>query len=57
MGIAAILFNDAKPFEHIPFNTKSHVKSGEKFSQTVSEKKTYKAYTILYKHAARGKGG
>ena len=58
MGMAAILFNCAEPFEQI---SKTLLKGGPmwnlvKIAQTVSEKKTFKNYTILYMYIAQGQG-
>ena len=43
MGMAAVLFNSAKPFEQIVSipDSRPHVKSG-KNGQAISEKKTFK---------------
>ena len=58
MGMAAILFNGAEPFEQIvntPLKRRSYVKCGENLS-IVSDKKTFKNYTILYMYIALGQG-
>ena len=57
MGMAAILFNSAEPFEQ---NGKTLLTDGPmwnvvKLAQTVSEK-TFKNYTILYMYIAQGQG-
>ena len=50
MGMAAILFNGAEPFEQlaIPFQPKAPCDILLKIPQAVSEKTTFKNYTILY---------
>ena len=58
MGMAAILFNDAEPYEQI-YNMPST--EGPKYNlvkigQAVSEKKTFKDYKILYMYIAQGQG-
>ena len=58
MDIAAILFNGAEPFEQIDniLSTESPMWNLVKIAQTVSEKKTFKIYTILYMYIAQGQG-
>ena len=49
MGMSAVFFNDAKPFEqsvNIP-STKGLMRSLVKIGQVVSEKKTFKDYTCI----------
>ena len=58
MGMAAILFNGAEPFEQM-FNipsTEGPVWNLKKMSQAVSEKKTFKDFMILYLYIAQGQG-
>ena len=54
MGMAAILFNTAEPFEQIDNTslTEGPMKHLVKIGQAVSEKKTFKDHKIL----PRGKG-
>ena len=58
MGIAAILFNGAEPFEQIgnTLSTEGSTWSLMKIAPAVSEKKTCKNYTILYTCIAQGQG-
>ena len=58
MVMAAILFNDAEPFELIDNTSSREVPMWNlvKFYQAVSEKKTFKDYTILYMYIAQGQG-
>ena len=52
MGMAAILFNDAEPFEQlddIP-STECPMWNLVKTGQAAPEKKTFKNYKILYSH-------
>ena len=58
MGMAAILFNSAEPFEqtdNIP-STQSPMYNLMKIGQAVSEKKTFKDYTLLYMYIPQGQG-
>ena len=58
MGMAAILFNNAEPFEHID-NTPSMegpVWNLVKIGQAVSEVKAFKDYEILFMYIAQGQG-
>ena len=57
MGIAAILFSCAEPFEQIgnTLLTEGPMWNLVKISQTVSEK-TFKNYTILYMYIAQWQG-
>ena len=50
MGMAAILFNGGEPFEQIVdiLSTEGPMWNLVKAVQTVSEKKTFKDFTILY---------
>ena len=54
MGIAAILFNAAEPFEQFVNNpsTEGSMRNLMKIGQTVSDKKTFKDYTILYVYSS-----
>ena len=58
MGMVAILFYHAEPFEQID-NTPS-IEGPKwylvKIGQAVSEKKTFKDYKILYTYIAQGQG-
>ena len=58
MGMATILFNSAEPFEQTgkTFSTEGPMWNLVKIVQAVSEKKTFKKYTILYMYIALGKG-
>ena len=58
MGMAAILFNGAKPFDQIghTFSIEGLMWNLVKIAQAVSEKKTFKSYTILYMNIAKGRG-
>ena len=49
MGIEAILFNGAEPFEEIV-----NMWNLKKMCQAVSEKKTFKDFMILYLYIAKG---
>ena len=58
MGMAAILFNGAKPFEqivNIP-STEGPMWSLKKMGQAVSEKKMFKDFMILYLYRAQEQG-
>ena len=57
MGMAAILFNDAEPFEQIVniLSTEGPMWILVKIVQAVSEKKV-KVFTILYVYIAKGQG-
>ena len=50
MGMAAILFNDAEPFEqiHNTPSTEGLMCNQVKIGQAVSEKKTFKDYKTIY---------
>ena len=56
MGMAAIFFNGAKPFEQNgnTLSTKSPMWNLVNIAQAVSEKKTFKNYSILYMYIAQG---
>ena len=56
--MAAILLNGAEPFEQILsiLSTESPMWNLVKIAQAVSEKKTFKSYTILYMYIAEGQG-
>ena len=56
MGMAAILFNDAEPFEQIDNtpSTEGRKSNLVKLGQAVSEKKTFKDYEILCMFKAHG---
>ena len=58
MGMAAILFNGAEPFEQIGNtpSTEGPMWNLVKIAQVVSEKKTLKNYTTLYMYIAQGQG-
>ena len=58
MGMAAFLFNAVKPFEQIANipSTEGPVSNLVKIGRAVSEKKTFKDYTILYIYKAKGQG-
>ena len=58
MGMAAILFNGAEPFEQIGniLSTEGHMWNQVKTVQAVSEKKTFKDFKILYMYRAQGQG-
>ena len=58
MGMGAILFNGVEPFKQIvnTLLTEGPMWNLVKIAQAVSEKKTFKNYTILYMYIARGKG-
>ena len=58
MGMAAILINSAEPFELIVNSllTDGLNRNMGKTAQAVSEKKTFKNYTILYMYIAQGQG-
>ena len=56
MGMTAILFSGAEPFEQI---VNTHLTEGPmwnmvKIAQVVSEKKMFNNYTILYMYIAQG---
>ena len=58
MGMAAILFNDAEPFEqsvNIP-STEGPMWNLVKIGQVVSEKKMFKDFMVLYLYIAQGQG-
>ena len=57
MGMAAILLNDAEPFKQIVnvLSTEGPLWNLVTIAQAVSEKKTFKNYTILYMYMAQGK--
>ena len=58
MGMAAILFSDAEPFEqsvNIP-STEGPIRNRVKIGQVVSEKKTFKDFMLLYLYIAQGQG-
>ena len=59
MGRAAILFNDAEPFEQIDKTpwTEGPVWNLEKIGHAVTEKRTFKDYEILYLYIAQGQKG
>ena len=59
MGMVAILFNGAEPFEQIDNTplTEGVVWNLIKTDQVVSDKKTFKNNVILYMYIAQGKGG
>ena len=54
MGMAAILFNDAEPFEQTvnSLSTEDPMWILVKTVQAVSEKRTFKDFTILYMYIA-----
>ena len=56
MDMAAILFNGAEPFEQIVniLSTEGPMWNLVKTVQAVSEKKTFKDFTILYMYKAQG---
>ena len=58
MGMAAILYNRVEPFEQIgnTLLTEGPMRILVKIVQTVSEKKTFKNYTILYMYIEQGQG-
>ena len=58
MGMAAILFNGGKPFEQIgnTLLTEGPMLHLVEIGQAVSEKKTFKNYTILYMYIAQWQG-
>ena len=58
MGIAAILFAGAEPFEQIfdTLLTKGCMWNPMNIAQVVSELKAFKNYRILYKYIAQGQG-
>ena len=58
MGIAAILFHGAEPLKqiaNIPL-TEGPMWNLVKIGQAISEKKTFKHFTILYMYTAQGQG-
>ena len=58
MGMAAILFNGPESFEQIvkTLLTEDPMWNLVKIAQTVSEKNTFKKYTILFMYKAQGQG-
>ena len=56
MGMVAIWFKGMEPFEQIgnTLSTEGPMWNLVKISQVVSEKKTFKNYTILYVYIAHG---
>ena len=58
MGMAAVLFNGAEPFEQIgnTLSTEGPMWYLVKIAHAVSEKQTFKNYTILYMYIALGQG-
>ena len=58
MGMAAILFSGAEPFEQIFNNlsTEGPMWNLVKTVQAASEKKIFKYFTILYMYRAQGQG-
>ena len=56
MGMAAILFNGAEPFEQILniLSTEDPMWNLVKTIQSVSENKTFKDFTILYMYIFQG---
>ena len=58
MDMAASFFNGAEPFEQIvnTLSTEGSIRSLVKIARAVSEKKTFKKYTILYMYIAQGQG-
>ena len=58
MGMAAILFDGAEPFERIGNTlwTEGPMWSLVKIAQTLSEKRTFKNYTIIYMYIAQRQG-
>ena len=59
--MVAILFNGAESFEQIEqivntLSTEDSMWNVAKTAQVVSEKKTFKNYTILYMYIAKGQG-
>ena len=56
--MAAVLLNDAEPFEQIvnTLSTEGPVWNLVKNAHAVSEKETFKNYTILYMYIAQGQG-
>ena len=58
MGMAAILFNGAKPFEEIVSipSTEGSMWNLVRIGQALSEKNTFKYPMILYVYLARGQG-
>ena len=57
-GITAILFNGVKPFDQTVniLSTEGHMWNLMKNVQEVSEKKTFKNFTILYMYIAQEEG-
>ena len=58
MGMAAILFNDAEPFDqsvNIP-STEGPTWNLVKIDRVVSEKKTFKDFMVLYMYTAEEQG-
>ena len=58
MGMAAILFNGAEPFEQIVniSSTENPKRNLVKTGKAISEKKTFKDFMILYLFIAQGQG-
>ena len=58
MGMEAILFNDAEPFELIDNmpSTEGRKCNLVKIDQAVSEKKTFKDNMFLYTYISQGQG-
>ena len=58
MGMTAILFNGAEPFEEIVniLSTEGPIWYLVKIVQAISEKKTFKNNIILYMYIAQGQG-
>ena len=58
MDMAAILFNGAETFEQIgkTLSTEGPIWNLMKIAKEVSEKKTFKNYTIQYMYIAQGQG-
>ena len=58
MDMAVILFNGTEPFEQYGniLSTEGPIWYLVKIAQAVSEKKTFKNYTILYMYIAKMKG-
>ena len=58
MGMATILFNSTEPFDQVVniLSTEDSMWNLMKVVQEVSEKKTFKHFTILYMYRPRGKG-
>ena len=58
MGMAAILFNGAEPFDQIvnTLSTEGPMRNLVKIAQALLEKKTLKNFTILYMYIAQEQG-